>query len=142
VGGPGTVFPGAETYFAKAAQAARVPYAMGLLAGITIEDAARLAPDVLWLQLYRFARNDHAIGFDLVKRAEAAGVHAIMLTIDTPIRTTRPREVKSGIMTPFRLNNRLRLDAMSSPRWLLSLMQNGVPKFVNFRPYMPQGGGL
>src|SRR6185437_11137466 len=51
-----------------------------------------LAPDVLWFQLYRFARNDHAIGFDLVKRADAAGVDVLMLTMDTPIRTTRTRE--------------------------------------------------
>jgi L-lactate dehydrogenase (cytochrome) len=59
-----------------------------------------------------------------------------MLTIDTPIRTTRSREVKSGIVTPFRLDMRLRMDALSSPRWMRSLMKNGVPKFVAFQPYM------
>jgi (S)-mandelate dehydrogenase len=142
VGGPGTVFPGAEIYEAKAAQAAGIPYTLGLLSGISVEEAAKLAPDVLWFQLYRFARNDHAVGFDLVKRADAAGVHVLMLTIDTPIRTTRPRETKSGIVTPFRLNTRLRLDALSSPQWMLSLMRNGVPKFVNFKPYMSPNAGI
>ena len=136
VGGPGTVYPGAETYLAKACQAAGVPYTLGLLSGITLDQAAKLAPDVLWFQLYRFARNDHAIGFDLAKRADAAGAHVLMLTIDTPIRTTRTREVKSGIVTPFRLTNRLRLDALSSPHWTRALMRNGIPRFVNFAPYM------
>ena len=136
VGGPGTVYPGAETYLAKACQAAGVPYTLGLLSGITLDEAARLAPDVLWFQLYRFARNDHAIGFDLVKRADAAGVHVLMLTIDTPIRTTRTREVKSGIVTPFRLTTRLKLDALSSPHWTRALMRNGIPRFVNLQPYM------
>ena len=136
IGGPGTGFPGAETYFAKAAQAARVPYTLGVLSAITMERAAELAPDVLWLQIYRFARNEHKIGLDLVRRAEAAGVHALMLTWDSPVRTTRPREVKSGIMTPFKLTNRLRLDAMTSPPWLYSMMRNGIPRFVNLRPYM------
>lgn len=136
VGGPGTAFPGAETYFAKAAQAARVPYTLGVLSAITMEQAMELAPDVLWLQLYRFARNDHKIGLDLVRRAAATGVHALMLTWDSPVRTTRPREVKSGIMTPFKLNTRLKLDAMSSPPWLFSMMRNGIPRFVNLRPYM------
>ena len=136
IGGPGTGFPGAETYFAKAAQAARVPYTLGVLSAITMERAAELAPDVLWLQIYRFARNEHRIGLDLVRRAEAAGVHALMLTWDSPVRTTRPREVKSGIMTPFKLTNRLRLDAMTSPPWLYSMMRNGIPRFVNLRPYM------
>jgi (S)-mandelate dehydrogenase len=136
IGGPGTGFPGAETYFAKAAQAANVPYTLGVLSAITIEQAAELAPDVLWLQLYRFANNEHKIGMDLVKRAEAAGVNALMLTWDSPVRTTRPREVKSGIMAPFKLTNRLRLDAMTSPHWLFSMMRNGIPRFVSLQPYM------
>jgi (S)-mandelate dehydrogenase len=136
IGGPGTGFPGAETYFARAAQAARVPYTLGVLSAITIEQAAELAPDVLWLQLYRFANNEHKIGMDLVKRAEAAGVNALMLTWDSPVRTTRPREVKSGIMAPFKLTNRLRMDAMTSPHWLFSMMRNGIPRFVSLQPYM------
>lgn len=136
VGGPGTVYPGAERYLAKACQAAGVPYTLGLLSGITVEEAVELAPDVLWFQLYRFARNEHAIGFDLVKRAEAAGVHVLMLTIDTPIRTVRTREVKSGIVTPFRLTARLKLDALSSPHWTRALLRNGIPRFVNLVPYM------
>jgi isopentenyl diphosphate isomerase/L-lactate dehydrogenase-like FMN-dependent dehydrogenase len=142
VGGPGTVYPGAERHFAKACQAAGVPYTLGLLSGITFDEAARLAPDVLWLQLYRFARNDHAIGFDLVKRAAAAGVHVLMLTIDTPIRTTRTREVKSGIVTPFRLTTRLKLDALTSPHWTRAFLRTGVPRFVNLVPYMGADTGI
>jgi L-lactate dehydrogenase (cytochrome) len=136
IGGPGTAFPGAERYLAGAAQAARIPYTLGVLSAITIEQAAEIAPDVLWLQLYRFARNEHRIGLDLVRRAAAAGVHALVLTWDTPVRTTRPREVRSGIMNPFRLTNRLRLDALTSPPWLYSMMKNGIPRFVSLRPYM------
>ncbi len=136
IGGPGTAFPGAETYLAQAAQAARIPYTIGVLSAITIEQAAALAPDVLWLQLYRFARNDHEIGLDLVRRAAAADVRALVLTWDTPVRTTRPRETKSGIMNPFRLTNRLRFDALTSPPWLLSMLRNGIPRFVSLHPYM------
>ena len=136
VGGPGTVYPGAEIYLAKACQAAGVPYTLGLLSGITLEEAAKLAPDVIWMQMYRFARNDHAIGFDLVRRADAAGIKALMLTVDTPIRTIRTREVKNGITTPFRLTTRLKLDALSSPLWTRALLKNGKPRFVNLVPYM------
>jgi L-lactate dehydrogenase (cytochrome) len=142
VGGPGTAYPGAETYLAKACQAAQVPYTLGVLSGISVDEAARLAPDVLWFQLYRFPRNEHAIGFDLVKRADAAGVHVLMLTIDTPIRTVRTREVKSGIVTPFRLTNRLRIEALCSPHWLRALMRNGIPRFVTLQPYMGGETGI
>ena len=136
IGGPGTGFPGAEKYFAAAAQAANIPYTLGVLSAITIEEAAVLAPDVLWLQLYRFPGNEHRIGLDLVRRAEEADVKALILTWDTPVRTTRPRETKSGIMNPFKLTNRLRMDALTSPAWLLSMMRNGIPRFVSLRPYM------
>jgi (S)-mandelate dehydrogenase len=139
VGGPGTAYPGAEIYLAKAAQAANVPYTLGVLSGIDIEEAAEIAPDVLWLQLYRFHREDHKIGLDLVRRAEAAGVNVLVLTIDTPTRTTRPREVKSGIMNPFKLTMRLKLDAMRSPHWMSALSRNGIPKFVSLAPYMKPG---
>jgi (S)-mandelate dehydrogenase len=136
IGGPGTGFPGAERFLARAAQAAKIPYTLGVLSAISIEEAAEIAPDVLWLQIYRFARNDHKIGLDLARRAEAAGVKALVLTWDTPVRTTRPREVKAGITNPFKLNMRLRLDAMSSPPWLMSMMKNGIPRFVSIKPYM------
>jgi L-lactate dehydrogenase (cytochrome) len=136
IGGPGTGFPGAETYFATAAQAARVPYTLGVLSGIDLERAAELAPDVLWLQLYRFPRDDHRIGLDLVRRAEAAGVQALVLTFDTPTRTTRSREVRSGIVSPLRMTTRLLLDALSSPSWLRSMVRNGIPRFTSLAPYM------
>ncbi|MDP6175862.1 MAG: alpha-hydroxy acid oxidase, partial [Rhodospirillales bacterium] len=136
IGGAGTALPGAETYLARVAQAARIPYTMSVLSGISIERAAELAPDVLWFQLIRFGQNDHQIGFDLVSRAEAAGVQVLVLTCDTPVLTTRPRQAKSGIMDPFRLTMRLRMDALSSPGWLLSLARNGMPNFAPLEPYL------
>jgi L-lactate dehydrogenase (cytochrome) len=136
IGGPGTTYPGAETHMAMAAQAARVPYTLGVLSGIDVERAAELAPDVLWFQLYRFAKNEHKIGLDLVRRAAACGVQALVLTMDTPIRTFRPRETKSGIVNPFKLTTRLRREAISSPHWMSALVKNGIPRFVSLTPYM------
>lgn len=142
IGGPGTAFPGAETYLAKAAQAARVPYTLGVLSGIDVERAAQIAPDVLWFQLYRFHREGHRIGLDLARRAAAAGVKALVLTIDTPSRTTRPREIRSGIVNPFKMTTRLRLDALTSPRWLSSMLRNGIPRFASLAPYMKPNPSL
>src|SRR5262249_44405942 len=107
MGGPSIVWPGADQYLAAPAQPARVPYTLGLVGGMTVERAAEIAPEVLWFQLYRCSRNEHAIGFDLVRRAEAAGVHVLVLTADVPVRTTRPREVAAGITSPFRPDLRM-----------------------------------
>jgi L-lactate dehydrogenase (cytochrome) len=136
MGGPAIVWPGADRYLAQAAQLARVPYTLGTVGGMTIEAAAKIAPDVLWFQLYRFADDGHAVGFDLARRAETAGVHVLMLTLDVPVRTTRPREVASGITTPFRPDVAMALSMALSPRWLRSLWKNGNPRFSNPLPYL------
>ena len=39
-------WPGAERHLARAAQRARIPYTAGTVSGITLEEAAKLAPDV------------------------------------------------------------------------------------------------
>jgi (S)-mandelate dehydrogenase len=115
MGGPAIVWPGADRYLAEAAQRARIPYRLGTVGGMTIEAAANIAPDVLWFQLYRFAGDGHRVGFDLVRRAHEAGVHVLMLTLDVPVRTTRPREVASGITTPFRPDLAMALAVAASP---------------------------
>ncbi len=71
MGGPSIVWPGADVIMAKAAQAARIPYTLGVAGSATIEAIAAVAPDVFWLQLYRFAKNDRKIGFDLIAPAPA-----------------------------------------------------------------------
>jgi L-lactate dehydrogenase (cytochrome) len=135
MGGPSIVWPGADQYLALAAQRARVPYTLGLVGGMTVERAAEIAPDVLWFQLYRCWRNEHAIGFDLVRRADAAGVHVLMLTVDVPVRTTRPREVAVGITSPFRPDLRMLAGILASPGYLKSLWVHGQPRFGNLKPY-------
>ncbi len=135
MGGPSIVWPGADQYLAAAAQRARVPYTLGLVGGMTVERAAEIAPDVLWFQLYRCSRNEHAIGFDLVRRAQAVGVHVLVLTLDVPVRTTRPREVAVGITSPFRPDLRMLAGIIASPGYLNSLWRHGQPRFGNLKPY-------
>jgi (S)-mandelate dehydrogenase len=143
MGGPALVWPGADLFMAQAAQRARVPYTLGTVGGLSIEQAAAAAPDVLWFQLYRLARNDHALGFDLVRRAEAAGVHVLVLTIDVPVRTVRTREVRVGLSGgPFQPDLRMILDMLSAPGWLLALQRYGHPRFANLKSYAPENAGI
>lgn len=144
MGGPSIVWPGADLLLAKAAQRARVPYVLGLAGGATIEQIARAAPDVFWFQLYRCAKNDHAIGFDLVRRADAAGVHVLMLTLDVPVRTTRSREAAVGLSGAglFRPGPRMLWDIVTSPGWALAMLKNGQPRFANIKHYAGANASL
>ena len=141
MGGPSIVWPGADLLMAKAAQAARVPYTLGVAGGATIEEVAKVAPDVFWLQLYRFAPDDHKIGFDLVARAQAANVKVLALTIDVPVRTTRSRETYAGLAGEFKPNLRMIYEMMIRPKWLLALMRNGYPRFATIRSYVGPNAG-
>jgi L-lactate dehydrogenase (cytochrome) len=142
MGGPSIAWPGADAHLAAAAQRARIPYVLSTVAGMTIERAAALAPDVFWFQLYRFANDDHRVGFDLVRRADAAGAHVLMLTLDVPVRTTRSREVAVGITNPFRVNLRMVLGTATSPGYMVSFLRNGMPRFINLVPYAGERAGV
>jgi (S)-mandelate dehydrogenase len=135
MGGPAMVWPGADLYLARAAQQARVPYTLGTVGSATIEEIAEIAPDVFWFQLYRAANNDHAIGFDLARRAQAAGAHALVLTMDVPVRTTRAREVVVGLGGAFHPDLKKIIQMLGSPAWTMALRKNGIPRFSNLRAY-------
>ena len=144
MGAPVVVWPGADKALARAAQRACVPYTLGTVGGATIEEIAKIAPDVFWFQLYRFAENDHAISFDLIKRAQAAGAHVLMLTLDSPVRTTRPREVVVGMAGGgvFRPDLSMIAGILTSPGWALAMLRNGRPRFANIQPYAGSGSSL
>jgi isopentenyl diphosphate isomerase/L-lactate dehydrogenase-like FMN-dependent dehydrogenase len=144
MGSPIVVWPGADKLLAKAAQRAKVPYTLGVAGGATIEEIAKIAPDVMWLQLYRFAKNEHAIGYDLIRRADAAGVHVLMLTLDVPVRTVRSREVKVGMGGggAFKPDWRMVAGMVKCPGWAIAMLQNNLPRFANIQPYAGPNAGL
>jgi (S)-mandelate dehydrogenase len=142
MGGPSIVWPGADMHLARAAQQAGIPYVLSTVGGATIERIAEIAPDVFWFQLYRFANNDHAIGHDLIRRAKAAGCRTLVLTLDVPVRTTRPREAATGLAGAFRLDPSIIMQIARSPGWTMALWKHGIPRFANLRPYARQGASL
>jgi L-lactate dehydrogenase (cytochrome) len=135
MGSAGMMWPGAETCLAREAQARRVPYILATPANASIERIAQEAPDVFWFQLYRFPQDDHAITFDLVKRADAAGAHVLVPTIDSAGKSKRPRDIRNGVRVPFRIGPKTFYQIATSPRWAMALMKAGMPRTENIVPY-------
>ncbi|WP_213253500.1 alpha-hydroxy-acid oxidizing protein [Bradyrhizobium sp. sBnM-33] len=98
----GVIRPGATRILANAAGKARIPHITGTLGTATIEDVVELAGPYAWFQLYGLPADDHAVTFDLIKRARAAGARIIAGTLDTPVRSKRPRDLRNGLVVPFR----------------------------------------
>ncbi|MBW8270414.1 alpha-hydroxy acid oxidase [Caldovatus aquaticus] len=136
MGNTGLLWPRADAILAAAAQKARIPYCSSTVANVAIEELARIAPDVFWFQLYGLPGDDHRLSFDLIARAERAGAHALLLTVDVPVRQKRVQDVANGLSVPFRWRPRTVLDIAASPRWAIEVLRHGQPRFANFRKYL------
>ncbi|WP_324605334.1 alpha/beta fold hydrolase [Streptomyces sp. NRRL F-2664] len=91
--------PEGESATARAAAATGVPMVVSTFASRTLEEVARAAGDgPRWFQLY--LPSDRAVGESLVRRAEASGYGAIVVTVDATHLGFRPAELDSGY-SPF-----------------------------------------
>jgi len=89
--------PEGEVATARAAQSAGTLMVASTLATRTLEDIAAVGGPV-WFQLYVY--RDRAVTESLVRRAEAAGYHALVLTADTPVLGRRERDVRNHFSLP------------------------------------------
>jgi isopentenyl diphosphate isomerase/L-lactate dehydrogenase-like FMN-dependent dehydrogenase len=64
----------------------------------SLEEIAQAASGPLWFQLYIYPTLEVAAG--LVRRADAAGYQAIVLTVDLPVLGNRERSVRHGVHMP------------------------------------------
>jgi (S)-mandelate dehydrogenase len=135
MGSPGLMWPGAEQYLACAAQRARIPFVLATPANESIERIAELAPDVFWFQLYRFPHDDHAITFDLVRRADAAGARVLVPTVDSAGKSKRPRDIRNRVAVPFPITLATLWQVATSPAWAMSLLKHGMPRTENLALY-------
>jgi (S)-mandelate dehydrogenase len=142
MGNPGVVWPGTGDILARAAQKARVPYIGSTVANESIEHFGRIAPDVYWFQLYPAPANNHELSFDLLRRAEAAGAKALVITLDVPTRPKRVGDVANGLEVPFRWRARTLRDIAISPFWALETLRRGRPAFETLRNYVPESASI
>ena len=92
--------PEGELAPARAAAEARVPFILSSAASHSIEEIAEAMGDApRWFQLYWV--NDREVVASLVRRAEAAGYAAIVVTLDTLVLGWRPRDLRNAYL-PFR----------------------------------------
>jgi len=89
----------AEVGAARGAAATGVPFVLSSAASSSIEQVAEAMGDApRWFQLYWI--NDREVAASFVRRAEAAGYGAIVVTLDTPTLGWRPRDLRRAYL-PF-----------------------------------------
>ena len=91
--------PDADLAAARAAAAEGVPFVMSSQASVPMERCAEAAGSApRWFQLYWSSSDDVVASF--VRRAEASGCRAIVLTLDTTMLGWRPRDLDLAYL-PF-----------------------------------------
>lgn len=94
----GLAHPEAECATAKGAGMAGTLMTASTFSNRSLEDIAAVATAPLWSQLYIY--RDIGRGEEIVRRAEAAGYKAIVLTADTPVLGNRERDTRNNFSLP------------------------------------------
>jgi 4-hydroxymandelate oxidase len=87
-----------EIAMARAAKTAKTLFILSSLSNTAMEVVFAEAGSPRWFQLYIY--KDREITLELVKRAEAAGAEAIVLTVDAPGLGTRERDTRNTFRLP------------------------------------------
>lgn len=123
-------WPHADKILASEAAAAGIPFVLSTSSGSTMEEAASVGPGRRWFQLYVF--KDRTITEGLIRRAQAAGFEALVITVDVPVVGKRRRDVRNGFTIPLTLTPSSILDFALHPRWCLDILRHGAPTMRNF----------
>jgi 4-hydroxymandelate oxidase len=90
--------PDGEQATARAAGAAGTVMILSTLSTTPIEEVVAAASGPVWFQLYVYRDRQATEG--LVRRAEAAGCRALVLTVDAPLLGRRERDVRNRFRLP------------------------------------------
>jgi L-lactate dehydrogenase (cytochrome) len=130
VGGPRMFHHEGELAVARAAHHAGLPYAISTLGTVAIEDVAEVTQAPLWFQLYVWG--DRGAAREALVRARAAGCRALLVSVDTSVRSKRERELHSGLNLPKPdLRVRTLLDGALHPSWAWHFLTSPAISFPN-----------
>lgn len=132
-------WPGADLAIARAARDFDLPFVLSTPASTSIEQVAAEVPGRMWFQLY--TPREPRIRNDLLRRAEAAGVKILVVTVDVPLSSKRERDIRNGFVLPLRPNARTLLDLLLHPSWSLATLRAGAPRLRNLEPYVAKRAG-
>jgi L-lactate dehydrogenase (cytochrome) len=133
IGGPRLFHHEGELAVARAARHAGLPYAISTLGTVAVEAVAAETDAPLWFQLYLWG--DRGVAKEAVARARAAGFRALLLTVDTTVRSKRERELRGGVQLPQPdLTLRTFADGARHPRWAWHFLTSEAISFPNVGP--------
>lgn len=115
----GLFWPRGEIRSARAAAAAATVYCQSHGSVCSIEELAAHHDGLRWMQVFIY--RDRAFTRELTQRAQDAGYHALVLTIDNQLLGQRERDLANGFTIPPRFSGRQSLAMAAKWRWAWSM---------------------
>jgi L-lactate dehydrogenase (cytochrome)/(S)-mandelate dehydrogenase len=97
----GLFWPDGERAAARAAAAAGAGFCLSHGSVCSLEDLAATGVSPRWMQV--FVYRDRSFTYELAERAEKAGYHGLVLTVDNQLAGNRERDLRNGFTIPPRL---------------------------------------
>ncbi|WP_011299970.1 alpha-hydroxy acid oxidase [Cupriavidus necator] len=121
---------------AHAARDAGIPMCQSMVSTVALERVAETGVRH-WMQIYPFKDHENLAG--IVRRAEAAGSEAIVVTTDVPVLGNREWD-RRNYRAPMKLDVANLINVALRPKWWWDvLVPHGMPHFRNLGDILPPG---
>ncbi len=107
---------GGDLAGARAAERCGTVFTHSCMGSHTLEQTAEAAGGPLWFQLYLW--RERKFVDELVRRAQAVGYRALVVTLDVQVNGKRERDLRNGFTVPPKLRPRTAFDLLRHPLWL------------------------
>ncbi|CAM5200041.1 L-lactate dehydrogenase OS=Castellaniella defragrans OX=75697 GN=lldD PE=3 SV=1 [Castellaniella defragrans] len=129
-----------EVQAAQAADRHGIPFTLSTVSLCPIEEVAPAISRPMWFQLY--VLKDRGFMKSVLERAQAAGVSALVFTVDMPVPGARYRDAHAGMSGPYAALRRY-WQAVCHPRWAWDVGLWGRPHDLgNVSRYLGKATGL
>jgi L-lactate dehydrogenase (cytochrome) len=134
IGLTGLMWPKIEHYLAASANRYQIPYTLSTVATETPETVGKKVGNMGWFQLYP-PKEEHLMKA-LLKRAEEAGFHTLLVTADVPMASRRERTKRAGLQMPPKITPNLIWQGITHPTWTIETLKHGLPKLRTIEEYV------
>ncbi len=134
-GGNGLLHSNGDLAIAKAARSLGIPFSQSTASNARIEDIAGLDGLRHWFQLYVF--RDRSIVDGIIDRAAAAGVEALILTVDANVFGNREWDRRNYAKPSVPRLSR-KLETLRHPRWMRDVLMPGLPSLEVIQDFLPE----
>jgi len=135
-GPPSFLWYQGELALARAASRMAIPMILSSASAMSMDTVMRSGGEgAKWFQLYM--SGDRALSLALVDKANRVGFDALVFTVDSIVSPNREFAARSGYTVPPKINPRIAVEALASPRWLAGtigryVLEGGLPAMVDY----------